>query len=406
MRSAIVGLLILVPSLAAAQEPNLTPRQQYEALVKEYESASGIWSKIYNEGPGHGELVKRHQEWPGWSFAPRFFKLAEDHPKDPVAVDSSLWVVGLGQNVNENDQSLLPLYGRALEILARGHLDDPRVQKLCLESVMHDLSVPAERFLRTVLSQGPTREARGYACLSLARYLAGKRSVAQDPWFDRPAKRPFDSYNVARLDPSFLEYIHGADRQALYEESERLFERTIAEFGDLRSPRRAQPLDQIAKSSLYELRNLSLGRIAPDIDGKDVDGVTFKLSDYRGKVVVLTFSGNWCGPCRQMYPDERELVKRLTDEPFAVLSVNTDADRETLRKSIKEGEITWRCWFDGGTEGPIGNAWNVTSFPTVYVLDATGVIRFKNLRGPSLDDAVMTLLKDLEATRDVREDIS
>ena len=54
----------------------------------------------------------------------------------------------MGQNVNENDQSLLPLYGRALDILAQGHLDDPRVQKLCLESVMHDLSVPAERFLQ------------------------------------------------------------------------------------------------------------------------------------------------------------------------------------------------------------------------------------------------------------------
>ena len=250
-----------------------------------------------------------------------------------------------------------------------------------------------------MLSQGPTREARGYACLSLAWYLATKRSVAQDAWFDRPAKRPFDSYSVARLHPSFFEYIHGADAQALYDESERLLERTIAEFGDLKSPRRTQPLGQIAKSSLYELRNLSVGRIAPDIDGKDVDGVTFKLSDYRGKVIVLTFSGNWCGPCRLMYPDERELVKRRPDEPFALLSVNTDADRETLRKSIKEGEITWRCWFDGGTAGPIGKAWNVTSFPTVYVLDATGVIRFKNLRGPSLDDAVMTLLKDLEASR-------
>ncbi len=399
MHSVIVGLLALVPSLAAGQEPNPTPRQRYEALVKEYESASDIWSKIYNEGPGRDELLKRHQDWPGWSFAPRFFKLAENHPEDPAAVDALLWVVGLGQNVNENDQSLLPLYGGALDVLARDHIDDPRMKNLCLESVGHDLSVPAERFLRTVLSLGPTREARGAACLGLARYLATKRAVAQDPWFDRPAKRPFDSYSVARLDPSFFQYIHTADPQSLYHEAERLLERTIAEFGDLRSPRGAQPLAEIARSSLHELRNLSLGRIALEIDGKDVDGVAFKLSDYRGKIVVLTFSGNWCGPCRGMYPDERGLVKRLEDKPFALLSVDTDADRETLRKSIKEGEITWRCWFDGGLEGPICKTWNVTSFPTVYVLDATGAIRFKNVRGPSLDDAVMTLLKDLEASR-------
>ena len=45
--------------------------------------------------------------------------------------------------------------------------------------------------------------------------------------------------------------------------------------------------------------------VAPEIEGKDADGDAFKLSDYRGKVVVMTFSGNWCGPCRAMYPDER-----------------------------------------------------------------------------------------------------
>jgi peroxiredoxin len=402
MRSAILAWVVLMPTLAARSEGEEqkppTPREQYEALLKEYTTASDAWSKIYEDGPGKGDAVRRHQEWPAWSFAPRFFKLAEDHPEDPAAVDAVLWVIGLDQNVGENDQSLLPLYGRALEILARDHLQDKRVPVLCLENVAHDLSAPAERFLRHVLALGPTREARGYACLGLAQYLATKRTIAQDPWFDRPARTAFDSYSVARLDPSFFRYIHAADHQALFDEAGRLFERTIAEFGDLKSPRRGLPLAEIARSGLRELRNLSLGRVAPEIAGKDVEGVAFKLSDYRGKVVVLTFSGNWCGPCRAMYPDDRELVSRLKDKPFALLSVNTDEDRATLRKSIKDGEITWRCWWDGGQEGPICKDWNVTSFPTVYVLDGRGIIRFKHVRGPSLDDAVATLLKASEAS--------
>ena len=80
----------------------------------------------------------------------------------------------------------------------------------------------------------------------------------------------------------------------------------------------------LAEQALFELRELAVGRPAPDIEGEDADGHRFKLSDYRGKVVVLTFSGNWCGPCRAMYPQERELVARLKDRPFALLSVNTD----------------------------------------------------------------------------------
>jgi thiol-disulfide isomerase/thioredoxin len=389
----------MVQVLASGQEPNRTPGQQFAALLKEYSLASDIWSKKYNEGPVPGDAVKRHQDWPGWSFAPRFLRLADDHPNHPEAVDALLWVVGLDQNVGENDQALLPLYSRALHIFAQRHLHDKRVQKLCIENVAHDLSDPAESFLRTMLAQGPGREARGYACLGLAQYLANKRTVAQAPWFDRPTKTPFDSYSVSRLDPKFLQYIHAANAQALYDEAGWLFERAIAEFADLKSPRQGRSLDEIARSGLAELRNLSLRQVAPEIEGTDADDKALRLSDYRGKIVVLTFSGNWCGPCRAMYPDERELVKRLSGKPFVLLSVNTDADRATLQKSIRDGEITWRCWWESGLVGPICEKWNIMAFPTVYVLDRTGTIRFKNLRGRRLDEAVDNLLKELEASR-------
>jgi hypothetical protein len=113
--------------------------------------------------------------------------------------------------------------------------------------------------------------------------------------------------------------------------------------------------------------------------------------------VVLTFSGNWCGPCVGMYPAERALVARLSDRPFALVSVNTDVDLETLRKSIASGEITWRCWWDGGTTGPITTRWGITAFPTIYVLDKAGVIRFIDLRGDELDRAVAQMLDEATA---------
>jgi peroxiredoxin len=381
-------------SLAAlGQEGALSPRQQYDALVKEYAAAVEVWSKIYDGSPQKPDPIKRHQDWPGWSFAPRFFKLAEDHPRDPATVDALLWVVSLDQAVGENDRALFPYYSLALEILARDHLHDKRLEDLCLQNVSHDLSVPAERFLRTVFEQAPTREARGNACVGLALYLAGKRRVALDPWFEAPDPNAFTAYNVARLEPSFVPYVHSADSSSLFDEATRLFERAIAEFGDLKSPRSGRSLAEIARAELHQLRDLSVGRIAPDITGTDADGVSFKLSDYRGKVVVLTFSGNWCGPCRAMYPDERDLVKRLKDQPFALVSVTTDADRSTLQQAIKDGEITWRCWWDGSS-GPICEQWNIRSFPTVYVLDRAGVIRFTDRRGNSLDQAVKILLKE------------
>src|SRR5258708_33451426 len=89
-----------------------------------------------------------------------------------------------------------------------------------------------------------------------------------------------------------------------------------------------------AKSELYEIHQLSTGKVAPEIEGEDVDGKKLKLSDYRGKVVVLVFWGEWCASCRAMYPQERSLVNRLENKPFALIGINSDSDPERLKKHM------------------------------------------------------------------------
>ena len=97
-----------------------------------------------------------------------------------------------------------------------------------------------------------------------------------------------------------------------------------------------------------------------------------------------------------MYPHERSLVKRLAGQPFALLGVNSDSDREALKKTLVEEKITWRSWWDQGSpDGPIQTQWNVTQRPTIYVLDGKGVIRFKDVKDEELNAAVNRLLAEL-----------
>jgi hypothetical protein len=100
-----------------------------------------------------------------------------------------------------------------------------------------------------------------------------------------------------------------------------------------------------------------------------------------------------------MYGHERSLVKRLEGKPFALIGVNSDTDREALKKVLVKEEITWRSfWNGGGTSGPISRQWNVTSWPSIWVIDARGVIRYRDPRdGPALDRAVDTLLAEIES---------
>ncbi len=98
-----------------------------------------------------------------------------------------------------------------------------------------------------------------------------------------------------------------------------------------------------------------------------------------------------------MYPHERSLVKRLEGKSFALLGINSDRDREELKEVLKKEEITWRFWWDGGsTYGPIATKWNVRGWPTIYVLDAKGVIRYRDVRDKKLDEAVDKLLQEME----------
>jgi hypothetical protein len=96
-----------------------------------------------------------------------------------------------------------------------------------------------------------------------------------------------------------------------------------------------------------------------------------------------------------MYPHERSLVKRLEGKPFALLGVNSDR-KERLKQVLQKESMTWRSWWDGGdTRGPIARRWNVRGWPTIYVLDHRGVIRYRDVREKQLDDAVNMLLQEM-----------
>ena len=90
-------------------------------------------------------------------------------------------------------------------------------------------------------------------------------------------------------------------------------------------------------------------------------------------------------------------MKRLANEPFALIGVNSDP-KEKVLAALKRENITWRSYWDGGnTSGPIASRWNVRGWPTIYVLDQKGVIRYKNVRGAAMDKAVDALLAEAQS---------
>jgi hypothetical protein len=153
----------------------------------------------------------------------------------------------------------------------------------------YTISVPAENFLRTVIEKSPHREVTGTATYALSVVLLGMAelcgTINGPTWTPEVVEQSETYYGRATLDE-----LATRDSAELVKEAEDLLEDVAKHYKEVKS---YAPLGVLAEGDLFELRNLKVGQVAPDIAGADVDGVAFKLSDYRGKVVVLDFWGFW-----------------------------------------------------------------------------------------------------------------
>jgi hypothetical protein len=98
-------------------------------------------------------------------------------------------------------------------------------------------------------------------------------------------------------------------------------------------------------------------------------------------------------------PHERSLVEQMSSKPFAMVGVSCDTPGEDYTKLCQSKGVSWRSFMDCGQFGPINTAWNIHKLPSIFVLDAKGVIRFKDVRGEKMDQAVETLLAEMEGHR-------
>lgn len=146
------------------------------------------------------------------------------------------------------------------------------------------------------------------------------------------------------------------------------------------------------KQQLDEMRALSVGQPAPEIELPNPDGAIVKLSDLRGKYVLIDFWAAWCKPCRQENPNVVRLYNQYKDKGFEVFGVSLDRTKEDWVKAIADDGLEWTQVSDLKYFNSIAaELYQIEAIPATYMIDPDGNIIAKDLRGPSLESKLAEL---------------
>ena len=228
------------PIMAPAAKAPADAATEIKELTTAYNKALQEYYKPYREARAKGEQYKLDpRNNPRTEYSRKFAEIAKKYAGQDAAVDAWVMVLRTGGNRKA-----------AAEVLLRDHIGSKK-----MNSVVRFLRYEAngDALLRQVIEKSPHREVKGFTML-----LRGETMLRK------------------------------GDKNA-----EAVLTEAAEKYGDVSISGGRHTVGSKARGNLFEARNLTVGKTAPDIEGEDIDGVVFKLSDYRGKVILLDFWGDW-----------------------------------------------------------------------------------------------------------------
>ncbi|WP_395731576.1 peroxiredoxin family protein [Prosthecobacter sp.] len=336
MRSIAILLLSVVSILA--QAPSTPLATEIRSIIDEYENSVRANTQKLIAAATEEEKNKFRASIPSAGpYATKMLKLVQANLDQPDVVKGVNWLVTGAANFPEGQE--------ALKMLGTTFADHAGIAEAVKQLEYHGL--PAEPVLRAVIEKNTHRDEK-----AAALYALGAIHFKN---FDASSDRDSAAASKTKALECF---------QQLYADYEDV---TIQGF---------KLSDSVAKM-FFEMTSLQVGCEAPEIEGKDADGVSFKLSDYRGKYVIVIFWGGWCHACHGTLPLMNQAAEQLKDKNAVVIGVNTDIETEA-KKALADYKVSFRNVLDNTSSGPNTTLYNLRNFPTLYLIDPKGLIAIKN----------------------------
>lgn len=313
-------------------------------------------------------------------FVEQFLDLATEHSNTTASIDALNWVIKRFESGSYAD--------RALVLLAKHHAAAVNLDEIFIY-IGNNPSLQVGTFYRRVITANKNPTVLGKAHFRLGIYLMRQLEISREVQAKPEAREKYDLFYGKNLTAHLLAMNHAQNRK----EALQHFVIIKQKYASIKTYQ--GQLGPLANIEEFKLAHLSVGGVVPEITGQDVFGKQLQLSDFRGKIVLLDFWGDWCVACRTLYAFNRSLHQKMEGRPFSLVGVNSDTNRDLTRRIMKIQQIQWSNFWNGGSRfGEISTQWGVKTWPVLYVIDGDGIIRLKSVGGHNRAE-ILKLIEEL-----------